>query len=997
MAKPRMTEKRKRYLEAVKHGYTKSYNNTTLYNINKYLIENNVDIDFIIKQDLTNSVKDKRNTKKKKAYLEALEQGYGIPYDNTNIIKINAYLEQTRVVPVIPIAIDTEQWFDYVNNLREGREFQPFILRLTSSTITGLTREFNFRNIHTFRVWINGINQANYEGGYDKVIEFNNNRDAFKNAVLDVIDIKGGCNKDHSESKLMELWYQSNETMRAEIERKLIKLKNKTIKGTYNTFETYNPISNHNNCGIACISHILRKELSPKEIRKKYGWRSDSKLTPYQLQNIYNDFKNNDRFLVIVDRNTSIVLDHDMYDYILYENDHYRVILSSDSHTEIKSVKRSDMAFDCETRPTDDYIMVGNQKSYLLKDTITSVYYKEYNQNIQHNYIIKTFTTNEKSSVRQFIDFLELEHRRNKHYNIVAYNGSRFDFYFIIANLTQEELLHTKINLRGYSVIGIEIFNHSFRDPNCFLTGSLSKLCKSFKVSTPKLTEFELNGTKITNENLCFYKPELSFNEFMTLKETEPEFWALYVKYCEYDCISLMELWKKFRKETETLIYKMNPNLLRCCSINSARTIGSLAIKILNNLQKYDSFKNFEKYKKFFETDGFFDNEKYEFVCKFKRGGISHCNQPGLHNHSIAGIDITSQYPTAMKYMIVPSNYSKFYNTYHPELYGYYKLKNLKFNENSFKPVSSQNENGTLNWINENINELYIDSELLKYVIENYGLINFEVETALLSKSYTKGENLFGVYVSVLFEEKARQDSIKNTDEYNPALREVIKLFLNSVSGKLVEDPSHYKGLQYSNQDVDKEKGIKSLNGTGVKQDNNDDTNIWVGCGVMVYSYSKRNLFEYIRLLPKDSSDVIHVETDGIYFDSRLLPDFEKNISNYDGSYPINLGGELGNVKIEHISQGESYWLGKKFYYMYDKEDIMKIKGIPINTIDNHGNKIKLIDKSLYEEVYNWRNGDKPITRKFKTLRKQLFGNTQISSHEMERTITPNMKFKYYN
>jgi hypothetical protein len=42
----------------------------------------------------------------------------------------------------------------------------------------------------------------------------------------------------------------------------------------------------------------------------------------------------------------------------------------------------------------------------------------------------------------------------------------------------------------------------------------------------------------------------------------------------------------------------------------------------------------------------------------------------------------------------------------------------------------------------------------------------------------------------------------------------------------------------------------------------------------MVYSYSKRLLFEYVKNLPNNSDDVIQIETDGIYVDGRCKEKF---------------------------------------------------------------------------------------------------------------------------
>ena len=871
-----------------------------------------------------------------------------------------------------------DEWLQYVKNQVRSLN-EPFILTLKSAKIFGLTKEFpTFNNFYHFEQWLKAILSAGALHGSD-IGQFgpgrteSNDYDAFTNSILSISPVTGGCNKRP------ESLYRK-------------------IKGTYNNFNTISPISGENNCGIVCIAYLLKQNINPLKVRKEFGLDTGVCIEPKDLLAIYNRYNENSRFLVVIDKDISQKLDFDQFDYIMHDKNHYQVVESVD-HVEVgKRRKRALLAMDFETRPTEEFVMIGNNKSYLLKDSICSVAYQEYSTKKQCPLIRNTFITNsDRSSARQFLDFLEQEHRKGKHYNIVAFNGGRFDYYFLISQLTETELLHTDINLRGYTVIGMNYLDHTFRDPMCFLVGSLSKLCKSFQVRTPKLTEFEIGGRTLTNENLCFYKPELSFNEFMELEQKDTEFWKIYVEYCEFDCISLRELWISFTSTTNYLIHKMNPLISRACSVNGCKTVGSLAKKIIENLQIHDKFKSYEKYVQFYKTDGEVDINKYKFVCNFKRGGISHCNQAGKHEHPVAGVDITSQYPAAMVHMKIPSGYSKFYEDgkYHEKLHGYYKLTNLKFKKGSplFKPISSKNaENGVLEWNNETINEIYIDSELLKYVIKHYGLIEFNVERSLLSSSYKLGRDLFGRYVNVLFEEKARQDLLKQNGDpaYNHALREVIKLLLNCLSGKMVEDPSHYKSLVYSNG------GEKNINGVGITEERNDKINLWVGTGVSIYSYSKQNLFEYIRLLPNDSNDVIHIETDGIYFDARLMSEFEKNVTEYDGDYPIALGSNLGNIKIEHVSQGSSYWLGKKFYYMYDHGDVIRIKGIPMTTIDDHGNRVTLVNKSLYEQVYVWKPGNKPIKREFKTLRKNFFGQTMISSHTMSRTITPRMTYNVY-
>ncbi len=83
----------------------------------------------------------------------------------------------------------------------------------------------------------------------------------------------------------------------------------------------------------------------------------------------------------------------------------------------------------------------------------------------------------------------------------------------------------------------------------------------------------------------------------------------------------------------------------------------------------------------------------------------------------------------------------------------------------------------------------------------------------------------------------------------------------------------------------------------------------------MIYSYSKRLLFEYIHCLPHGSVDVIHVETDGIYFPVSYEDAFIKNLNKYTGEYStVKWGKKQGNINLDENKTNEpSYFLGKRF------------------------------------------------------------------------------------
>jgi hypothetical protein len=513
----------------------------------------------------------------------------------------------------------------------------------------------------------------------------------------------------------------------------------------------------------------------------------------------------------------------------------------------------------------------------------------------------------------------------------------------------------------------------------------------------------------------------------MELRNTEPEFWELYNEYCLYDCICLQEIWDKFKKSYNDICNKISPPskkeqtkkptkkqiklglpgtkyfnkngyLLEKCSLSSASTIGSLSRKMVNALNSKNT--HYDKYIQFYgetvkEIEWMKENYKIgcknEYIRKFARGGISHVNKHGIHNAPVVSYDITSEYPSAMKYMKIPIGPSRFVNYYECHFKGFYHLRNLVFKEGAkqFKPVAEVNiDTGILEWITgETIPELYIDSYMLNYLKSDFGLISFEVVSALVSDQDINADKLFGKYVMGLFNGKAEQDKLKvmEDENYNPALREAIKLFLNSVTGKLVERTENYKNKVYTTNDVK-----KKYYDIGIEEEGKARYNDWLICGVLVYSWSKILLFNYINCLPKGSDDVINVETDSIYFHKRNEKVFIENLEKKDDDI-IKIGSNLGNIKKEKEVLTSSYFIRKKVYKCGDDYGDMKCKGVPKSTIDDYGNKIELFSEDMYKKL---ANGEK-VPFEFKVLKKNLFGKTEITCHTTTKTITPFKKSIY--
>lgn len=887
-----------------------------------------------------------------------------------------------------------------------------------------VTHPFKFNHPIHFEHWFDKVIQDHAIVSSDSFsekheIELGEFRNLFGDYVhvLEIKSISGGCNKHKGGEKKM--------------------------KSSFYKYRLFNPTSRDNNCFIKCLSHILNTELKASDVRKQYQLQANTEITVDDAYRILAGFDRSD--IEIIDYDTNEELEDDKT-YIVLKDNHYYVLLDFEEvNRKDHKTKRGLLTFDFETRPTEEYsvIKATNQRMYVLKDTICDVYYRRYKEKECQGFNLTT--NSEKSSARQFIDWLNEEAKSNKSYNILAHNGGRFDFYFIVSCMTDRELIECDIQMRGTTIIGINYRGNLFKDSCCFLTDSLSNLSKAFKVSQGKITELELHGEKITSTQLCFYKPELTFSEFMQLESTDTDFWVLYEKYCLHDCIALFQIWEKFTQCVNTLIEKVNPYLLRSCPLMSANTIGSHSKKILVELNEFKGQANYYKqdldkftgisYEKvrndkpmsekqewavkhgqldeslFYRHEKVIDREKYDFICKFKRGGISHCHKAGKHLSGITGVDIASQYPASLIYSHIPTGKSFWLNDakeFNPDFHGFYHLTGLKFeSRHTLKPVASYTAGESLKWDSKEIKELYVDSYTIEYLQKHYGLKSFHIEKALVSYKHVEGKKIFGKFIETFYEEKKQQDAYKSSGDpnYNEALRSTIKLYLNSLTGKLVENPALHFSMKLEEKN---DTTTKVLNGVGVAQEfQTDKINEWVVAGAMVYSYSKRLLFEYIRCLPNDSSDVIHIETDGIYFSTRDLEKFSENLNNYDGEYPCKFGEDLGNLKIEKTTrEGQvAYFLGKKFYCItlnneYNTKprdagdkNIYRIKGIPQKTIEDDGSPKYLVDVKLYEDVY----AGKQVHRSFQTMKKCLFTEkTSISTYTMTRLIKPNCEYKLY-
>lgn len=920
-----------------------------------------------------------------------------------------------------------------------------FSMELNSGTISGATMDLHWFNYYAFVNWWKGIfkeNRTSNSGdAYREFVDAYEQRGKQNPFLLlkDVagsINLGGGCHRQRGAEPRLRF----------------------TKRSVLYDFHIYNPISLRNNCGLEVLRSFANIDFGSQtnlQLRKEFGLKSNAPISPATLTDIYAAYTTANEMPHFVDYRWDGVYNSQL-DYILYVDGHYMKVesmtrigkqadkirklekqleccrdegvrakvekmikgLRATANRTMLNCKRGLLTYDFETR--NDLSETAKRRVGLfddgsvrygevLTDVVCCVTYRPLRRKKNEEMLHKIFITDgKKTSARKFLDFLRDEHLKNRHYNCLAHNGSNFDSYLVLKEYTKAEMLNNPVpHFRGLSILGMYYFGCVFRDTGCYLTGSLKKLCKDFKVDKEheKLDTFKLNdGRTLKDYQICFYKPQLDVRQFLRLQHTEKDFWEQYVTYCMHDTLSLFIVWEKFRLAYEKIITELADHddkyarhLLAKCGLLQSPTISSVNQRILEELNREDAFGSVQLIKAFYKTKGGVDQDKYNFLLKFKRGGVSHTHQPGKHTYPIMGVDICSQYPWAMTKMKVPCGKSWWESTYDDSKYGFYHLTDMKFGKNTedLKPVCAvvPKGKGSLNWRSgHHIAECYVDSEMIRYLFEHYDLLSFKVEKALVSYQFIDGHTVFSEYIGRLFKAKQRQDIYKQTGnpEYNPSMRKATKDSINSLSGKLLANPQIYFSLKYCvNPEVDGQR----INGVNYRKDKKDfKTNHWLTCGLMMYSYSKFLLFDYVRCLPKKGDSVIQIETDGIYAAHRDYAEFRHNLQHYDGRFAdsMKLGGKnLGNLVLEHISTGDAYFLGKKKYSFYCKlesEDVMRMLGVPKHSYEVDGTKKVLVTPQVYETVFN----GKDVVLEFMQIRKTMENMPELVGFMQKRTIYAN-------
>ena len=520
--------------------------------------------------------------------------------------------------------------------------------------------------------------------------------------------------------------------------------------------------------------------------------------------------------------------------------------------------------------------------------------------------------------LKQLMEFLYKKRKDLNNYIIYSHNGGKFDILLLLREylLQDDSLWHISMNNMEKMVYSngriIKMVLKSkdgcrleFRDFFCIIGLPLRRICKDFHVETQK---GELDYDSINLEN---------YNQIEIRKEVE--------SYIRKDVRGLIEVILKLSKELYT-------NLNIGINLSKALTAAQMARKIwIKNFYHPDK-KLSQKYGKVFPDEKLYapiytlTYDEDCFVRKSYFGGRVEARFIGkLPDKKIYMYDVTSEYPFVGRWNL-PCGKPRWLNLAEmKKLYGFKDTNNNRFgikgvgfklnpeldghffgfiecqiktkDENAIPLTAYQSKIGKLifpifkNWTKVTL----FSAEIFEGI--NTGVYEYNFEGGRFLE-FCKGK-ILKQYFDSMFQYKE-----KASEERNKSLKQIYKIFLNSLYGgfgmHLVREgiEIHPSGAQslalYMNQAQLIDFKFGELYDIFLVENFLDNVKINVGVASAITSYARIYLWRIITDIEKQGGKVYYFDTDSVITNIDML---ENNFLR--NKYMRNFGTRLGELKCE--------------------------------------------------------------------------------------------------
>ena len=593
---------------------------------------------------------------------------------------------------------------------------------------------------------------------------------------------------------------------------------------------------------------------------------------------------------------------------------------------ESKSAKY--IGFDFET-------IIDREWSYVKPYAVSAIVYDDDEVEIKRY----TKLSVKSQEIKEFVvDIIRQEKATSEDENVylIGFNNANFDNFLLYELAVEFGVSHSEPFVARSALLGLKIEGIEVKDLLRFVMKPLKEACEDFGC---KLGKGELKHQDV---QLVYYQGDRVFEEYLRREDKRIR------EYVEMDVESMMELFFKCKKAYHEMT---------SLHIEDYMTLAGLTYEAFQRSLPEEVWDNRPKMTKALE----------EYIRAATYGGRSQVFKPKSHTKKrVAEGDVVSLYPYVMVENLFPMGEEKRTKRYIPGKIGVYRVKILK--QPALK-VIPQKQTSSYNWTCSKEFDATVGNISLEDIKAHGG--KFEVVDGVY---WEESRDIFSAYINPLYEVKRAQDAYKEAGDkrYNPSLRNIVKLLMNALSGKVIQRTytEHVRIIETRKQweafrrkvDTSKKHQIYVQSNTayvvGTLKEEAIRRDIPIIWGVMIYEYSRSYMYNKIYT---QVPDIIFTETDS--FVTRL-----RYIKRDMKSRPWMYGDKMGQLTTKfHTTKTYCVSVTKKCSCLYDAKtkEILKgtFKGV-------NRTKDKVVDEEVYKslatdrakfEYYHDKTKGKPV------------------------------------
>ena len=494
---------------------------------------------------------------------------------------------------------------------------------------------------------------------------------------------------------------------------------------------------------------------------------------------------------------------------------------------------------------------------------------------------------------------------------LVGFNNARFDNFILLKSILQSmsSIVKRSVLISNGSLLSMYFNGFKVIDLYRFLMCSLKKACDSFKLKVKKVEGFDhsyiqdIYHKNVNNKDRFIYD----------LKKLENKIKI----YNMGDVECLAELYFTVDKAFETIV---NEKSELYEGLHKYITISNMSYSIWDSQMKFDKNKP--------EVSD--NREAWDFMRSAAIGGRSQIFRKGKTDVPIQSLDVKSLYPFVMLECDYPIGSEIKTDKYVKGKMGIYECKITKQPKDNIIPLRS--DDNPLDWMFKGEIKCRLTTIDIQTIKENGGEV--EIYNGFYWENSSK--DVFKSFLKPFKDAKTKQDQIKGTKDYNPALREVSKLAMNSLSGKLLQmirekeisilnnrsDELNKFESTHTEVTYSEIKGTETLIATGIKDVIKSNEMKPCHLGDFVYSHARRHMYNSIirKMEIKYATD-----TDSLHVPVSNIPKSEGH-----GYCKFNMGEEFGDFEGEiEFETKRSYYVAPKCYGLFGEDKSkMRFKGV---------------------------------------------------------------------